>query len=195
MMFQLGSNHKSSITKTQEPCASVTTTRGLMQAASHGQRMQWPYASMTRQTFVDHRKGLLLHRDFTLLTASGDPRRLSRQDAPDGSTGLILHSPRGLELSTTSLRFPQIPNHGRCTTSPLTNPALPFANAWHEYYATGPHAISSKPAEPWMRGLHRSFPSCTGQVMHDKSALAAHRAASRWAARLAEAPHTPMHWR
>ena len=72
--------------------------------AEQTERKQWPAASMTwgeRRLFAE---GLTVHRDASDMHISAGstlfpalPR--SRQDAPAGSGGLLLHSPKGLEES------------------------------------------------------------------------------------------------
>ena len=55
------------------------------------QRMQWPHASMTREVFVEHQHGRLLHRDVDVVEHEGAltfagrfGHARSRQDAPNG---------------------------------------------------------------------------------------------------------------
>ena len=137
-------------------------------------RMQWPAATMTREDFSLHQKGLLLHRDYSLLP---DPKHpLSRQDAPAGTGTVMVHSPLAIAETRSRASMPQLPSMQSWKPFRSEQPREPTALLM---------ASARRPDEPWQMDLHRSFPRCTAHVSRDKAALAAERSSERWASRLA----------
>lgn len=185
----------------------------------HQMRMQWPHASMTRDEFIAHNKGALLHRDFSVgkkgegaYTFVGEfAHARSRQDAPAGW-------PRDMPYNTNNCgNFLVVPPGLHAEREPpetvVPMSRWPVSFRWqtfrgreldeHKLLEFGPPPQPSPPEMQWQKDLHKAFPRLTsaaplrhgggvGRYRHkDKEALHLQRSSERWAARLAAREDLP----
>ena len=149
------------------------------------QRMQWPHASMTREVFVEHQHGRLLHRDVDVvkhegaLTFAGHfGHARSRQDAPNGW-------PSGMRFNTNNIGAMMIePPASLSGDAKTTEVASPPTSGFHITYRwqafRGSERGHETPSELMVVPPWRSI-----RDYNKMDALVRQRSSERWAAKLA----------
>ena len=150
------------------------------------QRMQWPHASMTREVFVEHQHGRLLHRDVDVVEHEGAltfagrfGHARSRQDAPNGwPSGMRLNTNN---IGTMMIEPPSASLSGDAKTTVVAPPPTSGIHMTYRWQAfRGNERGHETPSELMVVPPWRSI-----RDYNKMDALVRQRSSERWAAKLA----------